>query len=319
MTEPPYRRIVAEIRERITTGELRPGERVPSARQITQEFGVAIATATKVLATLRQDGLVRPVAGVGTVVAGTPIPMSPPNGSPQRIVTLDARADSDLNRDRIVRAAIAVADAEGLAGLSMRRVASELGVAAMSLYRHVPGKDELLLYMADAVYGDFPVPDRPATGWRAQMEQAARLQWEVYRVHPWAATVVSLSRPMLAPNGMAHTEWTIRALAEAGLDLQTAMYAAVTLQAFVMGLATHQQKEREAEQETGITSEEWFNEQDQTFHAIMASGRFPVLASFAADPNADLDLDMLFELGLGLLLDGMADFVDRHTPAPRSA
>ncbi|MGX1606137.1 GntR family transcriptional regulator, partial [Streptomyces celluloflavus] len=66
---PPYRRIVDEIRRRIDAAELAPGDRVPSTRRITQEWGVAMATATKVLTTLRQEGLVRAVPGVGTVVA----------------------------------------------------------------------------------------------------------------------------------------------------------------------------------------------------------------------------------------------------------
>src|SRR5258706_8508085 len=72
----PYRLIVDEIRARIAAGRLRPGDRVPSARQITQEWGVAIATATKALATLQAEGLVRAVVGVGTVVA-TPAVATP--------------------------------------------------------------------------------------------------------------------------------------------------------------------------------------------------------------------------------------------------
>jgi DNA-binding GntR family transcriptional regulator len=81
MEGPPYRKIVAEIRRRIDAGELRPGDRVPSARQITADWGVAIATATKVLSTLQQDGLVRAVPGVGTVVAE---PESPPSAELER-------------------------------------------------------------------------------------------------------------------------------------------------------------------------------------------------------------------------------------------
>src|SRR5690349_14654747 len=109
-TVPPYRRIVAEISARVAAGTLRPGDRIPSARQITREWGVAIATATKVLATLRQEGVVRPVPGVGTVVTGgapqPPVAVRPdPSREPAREPT----------RERIVRAAIAVADAEGLA------------------------------------------------------------------------------------------------------------------------------------------------------------------------------------------------------------
>lgn len=69
VTEPPYQRIVADLRRRITDGELRPGDRVPSTRQLAIRWGVALATATKALTTLRQEGLVRAEARVGTVVA----------------------------------------------------------------------------------------------------------------------------------------------------------------------------------------------------------------------------------------------------------
>ena len=67
--DPPYRRIVAEIRARILAGDLRPGDRVPSIRQIAQRWGVAVATATKVMAALRDDGLVETKVGAGTVVS----------------------------------------------------------------------------------------------------------------------------------------------------------------------------------------------------------------------------------------------------------
>ncbi|WP_241564336.1 TetR/AcrR family transcriptional regulator C-terminal domain-containing protein [Nonomuraea polychroma] len=138
----PYLRIVEEIRRRITSGELAAGDKVPSTRQIVREWGVAMATASKVLGRLQEEGLARAVPGVGTVVAGAE--RRPP--------------PEDLTRQRVVRAAIKIADAEGLAAVSMRRIAAELGASAMSLYRHVDGKDELIHLMADAVYGDDPPP-----------------------------------------------------------------------------------------------------------------------------------------------------------------
>ncbi|HEX8628679.1 MAG TPA: winged helix-turn-helix domain-containing protein, partial [Catenuloplanes sp.] len=72
--DPPYARIVADIRARIVAGELRPGDRAPSTRQITRQWGVAMATASKALAALRQEGLVHPARGVGTVVSAPPAP-----------------------------------------------------------------------------------------------------------------------------------------------------------------------------------------------------------------------------------------------------
>ncbi|MGP3958912.1 TetR/AcrR family transcriptional regulator C-terminal domain-containing protein [Nonomuraea sp. 3N208] len=143
----PYLRIVDEIRRRIASGELAPGDRVPSTRQIVREWRVAMATASKVLSRLQEEGLARPVPGVGTVVAG-PERRPPPE---------------DLTRQRIVKAAVEIADAEGLAAVSMRRIAAELRASAMSLYRHVDGKDELVHLMADAVYGEELIAERPVS------------------------------------------------------------------------------------------------------------------------------------------------------------
>src|SRR6266536_5823191 len=200
---PPYVRIATELRRRITSGELGVGDRLPSARQITQEWGVAIATATKVLATLRRAGLARPVPGVGTVVA-----------APSQVDTPRRReVEPGPTREAIVRAAIRIADEEGLSALSMRRVAAEFGLAAMSLYRHVSGKDELLLLMTDAVYGEEQLPDS-VPDWRGALELHARRQWAACRRHPWIARLISFTRPMLAPNGMAYTEWAMRVLHE---------------------------------------------------------------------------------------------------------
>ena len=138
MTQPPYRRIADEIRARIADGELRPGDPVPSARGITREWGVALATATKVLATLNAEGVTRSLPGRGTVVTGPAVPVQPAGASAR--AARRNEGDPNLTRERIVAAAIRVADAEGLAQLSMRRIATEVGAAPMSLYRDANGK-----------------------------------------------------------------------------------------------------------------------------------------------------------------------------------
>jgi DNA-binding transcriptional regulator YhcF (GntR family) len=299
--DPPYVRIAAELHRRIATGELSAGDRLPSARQITQEWGVAIATATKVLATLRRAGLVRPMPGVGTVVAERAVPA----GTPRK------DADAGPIRDDVVRTAIRVADAEGLAAVSMRRVAAELDVPTMSLYRHVSGKDELLLLMADAVFGE----EQPVYGgvdWRAAMEAHGRALWALCRRHPWIARLTSFTRPMLAPNGMAHTEAAMRALGGLGLDLPTRLYVVIAIAGFVIGTAVNLESEIEAQQDTGVSSDEWMQAQEPTFDAIVASGRFPLMSALAAEPDFDVELDPLFDLGLGLMLDGLARFIDQR-------
>jgi DNA-binding transcriptional regulator YhcF (GntR family) len=304
--DPPYLRIVAEIQRRIAAGELRAGDRVPSTRQIARDWGVAIATATKALTTLGQEGLVQAVPRVGTVVAAPPPrPASAPRTTRPRLAQAP---EQELTQARIIQAAIGIADAEGLPAVSMRRVAAELGVATMSLYRHVPSKDQLVLLMADAVFGEAKLPEPPPSGWRAQLELVARQQWGIARRHPWIARVISLTRPTPTPSGMAYTEWAMHAVDGLGLDPATMLYVAITLAGYVQATAVNLESEVEAEQDTGITSDEWMQSQEKTMATVLASGRFPMLSGIATQPDVDLDLDLdrLFEFGLQLLLDGLA-------------
>lgn len=286
-----YRRIAAELAARIAAGHPAPGERIPSTRQIMAEYGVAMATASKVIAQLRDEGLVRAQPGVGTVVA---------IGAPPAAVSPD--------RDLVVRTAVTIADAEGLTGLSMRRLAGELGIPTMSVYRHVADKEELVLLMMDRVMALNPPPphlDPDHDGWRACVEALARLQWSMYRRHTWLAQAVSFTRPLIAPNAMAHTEWTMRALEGHGLDPNTQFRAAVTIANYVRGTAVNLEEEAQAEQETGMTDTEWFDTQQQRFAAVLATGELPLMARFIATPGHQLDLDILLDFGLTRLLDGL--------------
>ena len=305
MTQPPYRRIADEIRARIADGELRPGDQIPSARGITREWGVALATATKVLATLNAEGVTRSLPGRGTMVAGLAVPNRPADAAPRALRRNEG--DPDLTRERIVAAAIRVADAEGLAHLSMRRIATELGTAPMSLYRYVNGKDELLLSMLDSVLGEDPLPARPPKGWRTQLELCSRLQWRGFRRHPWLAPALSMTRPQLIPNGMRHTEWALRALDGLGLTMQERMHVHITLFSHVRGLAFNLEAEAQAEQDSGLTSDEWMETQEHGFRVIAGTGDFPQLTRLV-DSELELDLDQLFEFGMARLLDG----VERH-------
>lgn len=290
--EAPYRRIATEIRDRIARGALRPGDRVPSTRQITQEWGVAMATATKVIAALRDEGLVDTRPGAGTVVrqSGRPDPATP--------------REYELSRVRILHTAIAIADAEGLAMLSMRRVATGLGVATMSLYRHVPSKDELLLLMADAVFGEDSFPKQRPPGWRERLEIGARLMWTVFRRHPWAAEVLSMTRPQVLPNLINYAEWSLGTLREVGFSLDDIMHTHLTLFGHIRGTALNLQAEAQARQDTGMTNDEWIETQEPELRQLLDSGRFPAM-EYIVVQQFDYDLDAVFEYGLQRLLDGI--------------
>jgi DNA-binding transcriptional MocR family regulator len=161
-------KITAELRRQIQSGDLAAGERVPSTREIMRRWGVVMATATKVLAALKAEDLVRTQPGVGTVVVGPRPPRAKANARARNAELL-------LSRDRIVGAAIAVADKEGLSALSMRRIAVELKVATMSLYRHVRDKDDLINGMMDAAFAEWQVRAlKPGGNWQEALAEAAR-------------------------------------------------------------------------------------------------------------------------------------------------
>ncbi|MEH1165848.1 TetR/AcrR family transcriptional regulator C-terminal domain-containing protein [Micromonospora sp. CPCC 205539] len=303
---PPYLRIVEELRRRIATGELGPGDRVPSTRQIVREWGVAMATASRALTALRQENVVRAVPGVGMVVSG-PEPTPADRGA-----RVAARRGSGrgVTRDQVVRTATEIADTEGLAALSMRRIATELDVPTMSLYRQVRGKEQVLLLMADAAFAAHRLPHAFPPGWRAQLELLCRIQWSIYRRHPWLAQVISLTRPLMAPHAVAHTEWALRALAGHGLDQHAQLHLVATLANHVRGTAISLEREAEAEQDTGLTDDEWMQAQADVLAALLTAGEFPHLARLTRSP-VDLNVESLFEFGLQRLLDGIADLLEQ--------
>lgn len=310
--EPPYIRIATELRRRIATGELRAGDRVPSTRQVAKEWGVALATAAKALDALGREGLTRALPRVGTVVAPSV------SGAASSRRRPPAESDTDLSRERIVRAAVGIADSQGLAALSMRSVATRLGVPTMSLYRHVPGKDDLVLLMADAVLRELELPRVPPAGWRARLEVMLRLQWTLYRRHPWLARVLSLSRPQLIPSGMVHTEWALSAVEGLGLDTSAMLHVCLTAVGFVRGIAIELEAESEAEAETGLTTEEWMASQEEAMSRVIQAGRFPMLSRVSAERDLVLTVDTLFEFGLPRLLDGLAVLLEAPGRRPPS-
>ncbi|MEO3923494.1 GntR family transcriptional regulator [Micromonosporaceae bacterium B7E4] len=311
--EPPYLRIVAEIRRRIADGELRPGDRVPSVRQLARDWNVALATATRALTTLSQQGAVRAQPRVGTVVAAP----EPAPARPRRRTESPAPrpAETELTRERVVRAALDIADTEGLEALSMRGVAARLGVATMSPYRYVHSKEELVLLMADAAYGERGYPDPAPEDWRDRLELGARTLWALHRRHPWLAQLSPLTRPLPLPNLMVHGEWVLAALDGLGLDPSTMLDLNVLIYSFVQGLAVHLERETQARAATGLSEEEWITRQGPAMDALAGSGDHPnyarLLASFART-GYDLDLDRLFETGLHALLGGFATLVEER-------
>ncbi|MEU8631554.1 GntR family transcriptional regulator [Amycolatopsis sp. NPDC048633] len=287
-----YALIAEELRGRITRGELRPGARVPSTRRLATDHGVAMATAAKALALLSQEGLVRAEPRSGTVVAGR----ERRGGSQQA-----------LTRERIVRTAIDIADAEGLAALSMRGIAARLGAAAMAPYRYVNGKDELVLLMADAVYGERGYPTEPSGDWRERLTLGGRTLWSLYRRHPWLAQLAPITRPLPLRNLGTHAEWALAALSELGVDAATLCDLHVLFFSYIQGIAIHLEREQHALAASGLSEEQWMDRQTPLM-APMTSGRpvFTRMLHELGETGYDLVLDDIFESGMRALLDGLA-------------
>ncbi|MFG2191388.1 GntR family transcriptional regulator [Streptomyces sp. NPDC048639] len=304
---PPYLRVAADIRRRITGGELAPGDRVPSTRRIAREWNVALATATKALTVLSQEGLVQAKPRMGTVVA---TPRRRPTPAHSRTAPAPER---ELTRERIVHTAVEIADAEGLTAVSMRSVAARLKAATMSPYRHVNSKDDLVILMADAVLGELCLPADAPAHWRTRLELGARSLWELHRAHPWLAQIGPLTRPLILPNLMTYSEWTLKALDGHGLDPTTMLNLNVLLYSHVQGIAVQLEREAQAASITGLSEEQWLDAQAPALAAITVSGDYPTFTHVIealAESGYDLDLNELFEIGLGSMLDSVAALIE---------
>ncbi|ADD45187.1 TetR/AcrR family transcriptional regulator C-terminal domain-containing protein [Stackebrandtia nassauensis] len=297
---PPYQKIVTEIKRRIEIGELSVGDRVPSTRAIVEEWGVAIATATKALTTLRTEGIVQATPRVGTVVARPP-------ARPSRRRVLDTAEGTPI-RQQIVAAAITMADAEGIAALSMRSVAAQTGMATMTLYRYVNGKDDLVFHMIDTVFADVADRDYDGEDWRARLEAIARRLWRLFQRHPWLPHVVSLGRAQPVPGLIGYADRVLDALRDAKLSPLDKLRVHISLYGLIQGLSASLEQEAQNEEETGMGSEEWMSDAEPQLGDLMASGRFPAFREVIADLEFeyDHDLDALFEFGLASMLDGVA-------------
>lgn len=212
---------------------------------------------------------------------------------------------SGLSVAKIVRTAIRVADSEGLAGLSMQRVAGEFGYTTMSLYRHVPGKSQLVAVMADVASGSPPeLPD--TDDWRQRVEAWVDGLWEVYRRHPWLVEV-QLRNPPVGPNGLAWIEALLRAVRGTGLGHDEILGLAMFMFSAVRDLARF--ADDLVPMDLGYP---------QILEKIVDGDRFPMLAELVAAMRpvatpggaaGDGEVRPVVGFGIRLLLDGVESYV----------
>ncbi|MGW4722340.1 TetR/AcrR family transcriptional regulator [Streptomyces sp. NPDC004291] len=216
-----------------------------------------------------------------------------------------------LTVGRIVTAAVALADAEGLDAVSMRRVAGELGVGTMSLYRYVPGKTELLDLMLDRVQGEALPADPPApTHWRDTVTALARTTLGLYRAHPWLLRV-NQARSVLGPSALRGLELCLAGLKGPhgmGLSDPETISVIITVQGYAAGTARMELQASEAARETGISDDAFWDAQRPYLERAMLSGDYPLMAALA-DDTFSRETDH-FAFGLERLLDGFEALVD---------
>ena len=217
-----------------------------------------------------------------------------------------SRTRKPLTRERVLDAAVAIADADGIEALSMRKLGQALGVEAMSLYNHVASKGELVAAMVDRVVGEFDLPDDERR-WEAAIRRCAISAHDLLLEHPWACRLALIPSDMRVVGGprITYMEWLLRRLREAGFPPEIAYSAYHTLDSHIFGFTLWQLGHAEAARRT-MPGEKDVSEWARGFIAQMRPSH-PYLAEHAEQHLAAAPGDgrREFEFGLDLILDGL--------------
>lgn len=223
-----------------------------------------------------------------------------------------------LSLERIVQAAIGLADADGLGAVSMSRVAERLGFTTMSLYRYVTGKDELLLLMHDAAWEPPPVLDIPDDDWRTALEKWSRELRASMQRHPWLERIRVTER-MGTPSQLTWLDRGLRALAGTPLGEFEKTQILLLLNGHVFADARVLADMQDAARESGVPVDEGAAAYGTAMRALADPERFPALRravdAGAFDPGEArrfADPDVLFTYGLERILDGVECAIRRH-------
>ncbi|UJW32195.1 TetR/AcrR family transcriptional regulator [Saccharothrix sp. AJ9571] len=203
-----------------------------------------------------------------------------------------------LSRDRVVGAAMALADEKGEGGVTMRAVAARLGVEAMSLYNHVAGRDDLLDGMVDAVFGEIELPD-PAAGWKESMRDRADSSRAALRRHRWAVGLMD-SRKQPGPATLRHHDAVLGALRGGGFSVVMAAHAFSVIDSYLYGFVLQ-------ELSLPFRDSAELDEVAAGIVEVAPVGDYPhlmeLMTEHALKPGYDYGDE--FEFGLSLILDAL--------------
>lgn len=231
-------------------------------------------------------------------------PAAVPRRGPQRSLDLDA----------VVAAATAIAREQGLAALTMRRVAQALGVVPMTLYTYVPAKAELLDLMLDAAYAQMARTDTAGAPWRQRLATVADENLALFQAHPWAAEVAT-GRPPLGPGAIGKYEFELSTLAGLGLtDLEMDDCLTYLLE-FVRANARSAHESAAVRRATALSDPQWWAVAGPELARHLEPGRYPLasrVGTAAGEARGGAyDPDHAYRFGLRRVLDGLAALIER--------
>ncbi|WP_327142542.1 TetR/AcrR family transcriptional regulator [Nocardia sp. NBC_01327] len=215
--------------------------------------------------------------------------------------------------DAVVDAALEIADGQGLAALTMRSVAAQLGLTPMATYTYVPGKAELLDLMLDTVYQRMTRHDLTGMPWRERVSTVAAENRALLAAHPWVAYVPT-TRPPLGPGVAAKYDHELQAFDGLGLG-DVDMDAALThVLGFVTSVARIAIDTARAAAESGESDHEWWQRAAPLLERVFSADRYPLAARVGAAAgqahNSAYSADHAYDFGLARLLDGLAALIE---------
>jgi AcrR family transcriptional regulator len=211
-----------------------------------------------------------------------------------------------LTRERVLRAAVVLADEDGIESLTMRSLGVRLGVEAMSLYNHVANKDDILDGMVDLVVGEIDLPS-DTVDWKGAMRRRAISAQAVFSVHPWASALID-SRESSGLKRLRYFDWVIGTLRRAGFSIELALHAFSLLDSYIYGFGRQQ-----FNMSAGSGAEP--EEMAEAFLRAIPADEYPYLREMVVEyaMSSGYDEGADFEFGLGLILDGLQRLLDRVT------
>jgi AcrR family transcriptional regulator len=211
-----------------------------------------------------------------------------------------------LSTDQIARAAIRLADVEGLAALTMQRLAGEVGVTTMALYRYFPTKADVVAFMIDSAVDPPHYFGKPSLPWNTRLKAWARRCLDIYHDHPWFLEATTARQSLMGPNELSWMEAALAMLAESGLRAREQQHAFLAIIGHVRGHATFQQISKSS----GI-GEAWTRELAQILQS--QANLYPILLDVLRSGAFTESADGAFDFGLDCILDGIRARIRRRS------